>query len=127
MLLGMAAGHSIRGEIRQCDNPEWGPLEALLGSDDLCSHFMWMGDVELEDGTILNAYKHSWTRRYLHLADDGRTFDYLSDVVDGDGYRRMEPYLAMGEVFARWGCCEPTPEERAALRAALHRALLADE
>jgi hypothetical protein len=33
---------------------------------------MWMFEVRLSDGTPLHAYKHIDTRRYLHLASDGR-------------------------------------------------------
>ncbi len=35
---------------------------------------MWMGTVQLADGTRLQMYKHYWTRGYLHLSDDGRAF-----------------------------------------------------
>jgi len=60
----------IEGEMRQYDTPDWRPLEDVLCSGDLSAHFMWMTDIELEDGTIINAYKHRWTRQYLHLAED---------------------------------------------------------
>ena len=33
---------------------------------------MWMFEVELEDGRKLHAYKHWWTRGYIHLTLDGR-------------------------------------------------------
>lgn len=39
--------------------------------------FMWMGTVQLTDGSRLQAYKHYWTRGYLHLADDGRAFVFV--------------------------------------------------
>jgi len=32
---------------------------------------------ELTDGTRLQAYKHYWTRDYLHLDDEGRAFIYV--------------------------------------------------
>lgn len=54
--------------------PDWRPLERLLGADELCAHVMWMFEVELDDGTVLNAYKHIWTRYYFHLCADARTF-----------------------------------------------------
>jgi hypothetical protein len=116
----MAPKGCIEGDLRQYTRPEWGPLQGLLASDELVSHFMWMHDVELADGTILNAYKHRWTRQYLHLANDGRTFYSLGE----DGYRELEPHLALGHVFAHWDCCEPTVEERTALRAVLLKALI---
>jgi hypothetical protein len=102
----------------QYDTPDWTSLEALLGSDDLCAHFMWMFDVVLDDGTVLHAYKHRWTRCYFHLADDGRAFYYVTDQL----YHEVDPHTAIKAVFARWDCCKPTREERRALRAALRRA-----
>lgn len=38
---------------------------------------MWMGSVQLIDGTRLQAYKHCWTRDYLHLSEDGRAFVFV--------------------------------------------------
>lgn len=104
--------------MRQYSTPDWKSLEALLGSDELCAHFMWMHDVVLDDGAVLNAYKHRWTRCYVHLTDDGRTFYY----VTGHQYHEVDPYRAIKAVFAEWECCKPTPEERRALRGALRRA-----
>lgn len=103
--------------MRHHDAPDWMALEALLGSDELCAHFMWMHDVVLEDGTILHAYKHRWTRCYFHLADDGRAFYY----VTGHLYCELDPHTAIKAVFADWECCKPTPDERRALRAASRR------
>lgn len=113
----------IDGETRQYDKPDWDPLEDVLGSDDLCAHFMWMTDIELEDGTIINAYKHRWTRQYLHLAGDGRAFTYA-----GQGqYQEADLTLAIGAAFVNWECCDPTPEARTALRSALRKTLLASD
>jgi hypothetical protein len=57
------------------DTPTWEPL-LKLAPDDI-EDFMWMFDVELDDGTRPHAYKHRWTRRYVHLTDDGRAFAYV--------------------------------------------------
>jgi hypothetical protein len=65
----------IGGETLRIDAPTWEPL--LEFAPDHIDDFMWMFDVELEDGTRLHAYKHWWTRRYIHLADDGRAFAYI--------------------------------------------------
>jgi hypothetical protein len=118
MLAGMATDPDAVGEARQGETPDWAPLEAVLGSDELCAHFMWMFDVELTDGTILNAYKHRWTRRYLHLAPDGRAFWYVGD----NGYDVVDQHTAIEGAFHMWECCRPTGSEKAALRAALRRA-----
>jgi hypothetical protein len=117
----MRSTDEIFGEMGDgSSEPEWGPLESLLGSDALCAHFMWMFDVELEDGTILHAYKHRWTRCYFHLSLDGRAFLFTGE----HHYREVDPYRAIKAVFAQWECCKPTDEERAALRAASRKALL---
>ena len=54
--------------------PEWEPL--LNFAPDHVVDFMWMYAVELTDGTRVQAYKHYWTRDYLHLDDEGRAFIY---------------------------------------------------
>ena len=76
--------------MRQCDTPDWDPLRVFL-----CGDFMWMHDVQLDDGTLLNAYKHRITRRYLHLAEDGRAFVYTGN----DRYQEVDADLATEEVF----------------------------
>jgi hypothetical protein len=55
-------------------DPEWEPL--LNFAADHVGDFMWMFAVELTDGTRLQAYKHYWTRDYLHLDNEGRAFIY---------------------------------------------------
>jgi hypothetical protein len=55
--------------------PVWEPLVAAVGQR-LAETFMWMQEQELDDGSVLHAYKHIHTRRYLHLTEDGRAFDY---------------------------------------------------
>ena len=56
---------------------------------------MWMFEVELEDGRRVHAYKHWWTRRYLHLSLDGCAFAYIRPGCysneDPDWYREVEP------------------------------------
>jgi hypothetical protein len=118
ILAAMRSDDLLEGRMRGHQVPDWRSLEALLGSDDLCAHFMWMFDVELEDGTVLNAYKHRWTRCYFHLVDDGRAFYYVTDHL----YAETDPHAAINAVFADWESCKPTAEERRALRAALRRA-----
>ena len=120
----MARPDHNTGAMRQCDTPTWGPLEELLESEELAAHFMWMHDVELDDGTIVNAYKNSVTRRYIHLGDDGRTFVYAYDHgYEAECYWATAPYLAIAAAFEHWEVCEPTAEEETALRAALRKAL----
>jgi hypothetical protein len=59
------------------DEPDWQPLRDLIHG--LLDDFMYMFAVDLEDGTRLHAYKHYWTRRYLHLDSERRAFVYLWD------------------------------------------------
>ena len=64
-----------RGRFLRVDAPEWEPLLNL--APDLVVDFMWMGTVQLIDGTRLQAYKHCWTREYLHLSEDGWAFVFV--------------------------------------------------
>lgn len=58
-------------------DPEWEPL--LNFAPDHVGDFMWMYMVVLTDGTRLQAYKHYWTRDYLHLDNEGRAFIYAGN------------------------------------------------
>lgn len=64
-----------RGRYLKVDTPEWEPLLNL--APDLVVDFMWMGTIQLIDGTRLQAYQHYWTRAYLHLSEDGRAFVFV--------------------------------------------------
>jgi hypothetical protein len=75
----------IPGRMLQHETPNWRPLENLA-PDDL-EDFMWMHEVELDGGARLQAYKHYWTRRYLHLDGEGRAFVFL----DNGAYRQVAP------------------------------------
>jgi hypothetical protein len=65
----------IRGRTLRVHAPEWEPLLNL--APDHVDDFMWMGTVQLVDGTRLQVYKHYWTRDYLRLSDDGRAFVFV--------------------------------------------------
>lgn len=71
----MPSRKAIRGRLLKVDAPEWEPLLNL--APDHVGDFMWMGAVQLTDGTRLQMYKHYWTRGYLHLAEDGRAFVFV--------------------------------------------------
>jgi hypothetical protein len=64
--------------------------------------FIWMFEIELEDGTRLDAYKHGRTRNYLHLDNRGRAFIYRKD----GRYEEVEPdwllALVLEQRDARW-------------------------
>jgi hypothetical protein len=67
----MARTRTIRGVATQHDTPDWRPLEKTVGRD-LAGDFMWMHEVTLDDGRTLQAYKHIYTRRYVHLDSAGK-------------------------------------------------------
>ncbi len=76
------------------DQPVWQPLLDLAGKQ--VEDFMWMFEVELTDGRRLHAYKHWWTRRYIHLTPDGDAFAYEWPETEGDldapaWYRKVDP------------------------------------
>ncbi len=73
-----------RGELKQYERPVWEPLIDLVGLD-VVGGFMWMHEVEFDDGLEVHAYKSIATRRYLHLAVDGRAFALsLARALRGD-------------------------------------------
>lgn len=98
------------------DEPDWKPLEDLLGVD-LVGAFMWMFEVDLADGTSVHAYKHVATRAYIYLAVDGRTFVY----VRSDHYREIPPHVAVALAFDGWEGLQPQPRQPNTVRDALRR------
>lgn len=74
-----------KGRTLSAGEPEWEPL--LNFAADHVGDFMWMFTVVLTDGTRLQAYKHYWTRDYLHLDNEGRTFIYAGK----DRYEEVNP------------------------------------
>ena len=112
----MFSDHDIRGEpCRYDDEPDWQPLYDVVGVE-LAHWFMWMGGIELEDGGYVHPYKHRATRRYLHLAEDGRAFAY----VPRGRYREIPRREAIELAFERWEEVVPTPDEEDSI--ALQRA-----
>lgn len=68
---------ALRGGGMRGDQPNWEPLLELAPEE--IDDFMWMFEVELEDGAMVQAYKHWWTRRYVHLDFGGRAFVFTED------------------------------------------------
>jgi hypothetical protein len=93
----------LRGEATRSDSPVWQPLLDLVGTY-LVGDFMWMFEVELEDGRSLHAYKHWRTRRYIHLTTDGHAFVYewSDDYADGPSwYQEVESIWLLELVLPR--------------------------
>jgi hypothetical protein len=82
------------GELKQYEEPEWGPLLRRVVAD-----FMWMHEIELEDGTEVHAYKHIDTRRYLHLDDSCQAYVF-EEAGESGRYRPMDPARVLTSVFA---------------------------
>jgi hypothetical protein len=79
----------IQGDFADQREPEWQPLLDLLAdveAPEAIDDFMWMFAVDLEDGRRLHAYKHFWTRRYIHLDGDGNSWAYTDE-----GYHQTTP------------------------------------
>lgn len=100
----MLADQTIRGKVHQFDRPVWEPLVALFG-EDLAGWFMWMCEIELEDQSPLHSYKHSATRSYLYLTEDGRAFVYQSD----ESYEEIPVGRAVFLAHAGWERLLPPP------------------
>ena len=106
----------VSGTLGQYERPDWEPLIALVGLD-VVGCFMWMNELELEDGLQVHAYKSIATRRYLHLGVDGRAFAYRSP----NGYEEVAPLEALEEAFTDWEDLFPPPHDPDAVRALLAR------
>jgi hypothetical protein len=59
-------------------------------------NFIWMFQVELSDGAMLQVYKHIDTRRYIHLSSNGQAFAYEPP----SHYRSVPAMRVLAEVFA---------------------------
>jgi hypothetical protein len=66
-----------RGQVVNYECPVWKPLFELAPRH--VDQFMWVHELELEDGARLHAYRHRETRRYLYLDHVGRAFVLLWD------------------------------------------------
>lgn len=86
--------------------------------EELAGEFMWMFQVDLADGTAVHAYKHICTRRYLHLAEDGRTLAFTRS----GRYRAVDPFDLLVAVFDGWERLIDDEADVEALRSALRQA-----
>ena len=109
-------GDTLSGALAQYERPDWEPLIALVGVD-VVGCFMWMNELELEDGLRVHAYKGIATRRYLHVGVDGRTFAHRPP----DRFEEVTPPEALEAAFAEWEALLPLPCDPGAVRALLAR------
>ncbi len=78
--------------------PDWGPLERLFKAYGVPSHvlgqWMFMGSY----GAV-RAYKHYWTREYIHL-DCSRAYEYAGqDDTGRPSWRRIRKLDALERVM----------------------------
>jgi hypothetical protein len=104
------------GKITRGLRPDWEPLTTLVGRE-VVRCFMWMFALEFDDGQVVHGYKSIATRRYLHLATDGRAFAYQQD----SRYREVSAREALEEVFTDWEDAYPRPRDPEAVHALLER------
>jgi hypothetical protein len=74
----------------------WEPLLGLAPEE--VDAFMWMFELELDDRTQVQAYKHRWTRRYIYLDHQGRAYD----EVRRNRFEEVDPRLLLEEVMGVW-------------------------
>lgn len=85
----------------------------------LAGTFMWMDESELEDGSPLHAYKHTYTRRYLYLTEDGRAYQ----EAPCGRFARLRLDFALEAALCTWWIFDGWDEEdAAAIREAIIRA-----
>ena len=89
------------------ERPDWKPLLDALG-ENVAADFMWMFEVELANGTRLQAYKHIDTRRYVHLDRDGAAFVFEPP----DRYRTFPLADLLAQVFAPLSRLQGSPASR---------------
>jgi hypothetical protein len=111
----MARKSGIKGKLLDVRVPEWEPLIEV--ADHHVSDFMWMYSVELKDKTRIQAYKHYWTRRPLHLDGDGRFYVYLEpdryEQIDAEWalFKALDEDILRKRELARWSSSEPEPDQ----------------
>jgi hypothetical protein len=99
---------TLTGRSISVPEPNWKPLIDVIGLE-LVDWFMWMFAIELSDGTRVHAYKHRTTRRYFHLAEDGRAFAYVPRF----SYVEIGAGAAIDEAFFEWDQLYPEPDAAA--------------
>jgi hypothetical protein len=73
----------LRGSRRGDSVPDWRPLFGLSPRD--VADFMWMYRVDLVDGTVVDAYKHWLTRKYVYLDLPGRGYELVGEATFEEG------------------------------------------
>jgi hypothetical protein len=100
-------GRARKGDVVNCVEPDWRPL--LKVAPEVVTEFMWMFEVRLRDDTRIHAYKHRWTRRYVHLTIERHAWGYEPPGK----YRRAYLYRTVISALRPWWRRDDlTPAER---------------
>lgn len=84
----VGSGQGVQGVwwVQEATVENWAALEALVAEHPAscaglkAADFMWMAEVLLTDGVVVQMYKDALTRRYLCLGDDGNAYRQSGDV-----------------------------------------------
>lgn len=87
----------IGGSYCEPGRRDFTALKELLG-DVIVSRFEWCFEVELEDGSRMDIYRHRDTCGFLYVAEDGRTFDWAARGQ----FRETEPFDSLMRACV-WG------------------------
>jgi hypothetical protein len=69
-----------------------------LVRDVIVSQFLWMFEVELQNGSRMDIYRHRDTCGYLYVAEDGRTFDWAARGQ----FRETDPLDSLMDACLWW-------------------------
>ena len=95
--IGVEPETIIGGSFCEPGRRDFTALEGLV-RDVIVSRFVWLFEVELEDGSRMDIYRSRDTCLELFVAEDGRTFDWA-----GRGrYREIDPFDALIDACV-WG------------------------
>jgi hypothetical protein len=111
----------IQGGIIQYDEPRWEPLELAVG-EDLMDWFMWMFEVQTTEHRRFQAYKHSATRRYLHVDHQGSAYAFRGERNGRDRYEEVALADAIELALCSWKYLGATTDDLALVDAAIERA-----
>jgi hypothetical protein len=103
--VGMDPESIIGGSFCEPGRCDFTALEDLV-RDVIVSRFVWLFEVELEDGSRMDIYRSRDTCMDLFVAEDGRAFDWA-----GRGrYREIDPFEALIDACV-WGYRRPASED----------------
>ena len=92
-----SVGGAFRVERWECpEQPEWSALENVLGPEfpQIGRFMLFVGISTCAENRRIITYKHSLTRRSLHIDGQGRFYRHAMDTV-GIFYVEIEPEAAL--------------------------------